>query len=509
MTTKRLIGAALILLLASTAFATGSSEGSGDGQGILPMRWVVPGSPAQEYEIGIAAVNEELVADGVPIEVSLTYVGWDQWENKTNVMLASNEPFELLNVMDNSYVSTQQYAARGATVPLDDLIDEYAPALWNEVPDILWQGSSYEGQVYSFPVTRKTLRHNPILHGEIGVRTDLLDELGLDFPTTAEGLLDAGLQIQALLEEKTGKAAYMWDHHNGNTANWLHRTYDSYPFYVDFSTELFYVDWEGNVKAWIETEEFEQDARFYREAYELGLIHPDILSVPQQLRSDEAVSGNVVFGLGGNMGISTLNNPAFRDNVPNGKLDQFYLNPDHPIVLNILVENSNAVPITTDNPEAGVMFMDWLYGDIGNHDLLINGIEGQHFEIVDDHAMNVIRGPNGSPLYGVASWMIAKREFIRYPVGNDPRYLERTLSPLREDEYTLAPTVGFFFDPTPVITEYNNLLAERAAQIYPLKLGVVEFDEYYPTALQRMKDAGLDVVVDEYRRQFNEWRANQ
>jgi putative aldouronate transport system substrate-binding protein len=508
MTTRRFALVSLMLTLTVALFATGTQPQAA-GQEVLPMRWVVPGSAPQEFDVGIQAVNEELKRDGVPIEFSEIYVGFDQWENKTNVMLASGEPFELLNVMDNSYVSTQQYAVRGATIPLDKLIDDYGPGLWDRVPDILWQGASYDGKVYSFPVTRKTLRHNPILHGEIGVRADLLQRLGVGFPTSVEELVSTGLKIQDLIRQDTGETAYMWDHTMSNTPNWLHRTYDSYPFYVDFTTELFYVDWDGNVKAWIETPEFEQDARFYRDVYQRGLIHPDILSAPQQQRNDAAVAGKVVYGLGGNLNLSTMNNPAFLENVPGSRVDQFYLNADFPILINILVENSNAVPVTTENPEAAVMFMDWLYGDQHNHDLLLFGIEGRHFEIVDDHQMKWITGPNGSPLYQTSSWMIARREFIRYPLGNDQRYLERTLSPLRDDEYILAPTVGFFFDPTPVITEYNNLMAERPAQIYPLKLGVVDFDDYYPQALKRMKDAGLDAVIAEYRRQFNAWRENQ
>ena len=46
-----------------------------------------------------------------------------------------------------------------------------------------------------------------------------------------------------------------------------------------------------------------------------------------------------------------------------------------------------------------------------------------------------------------------------------------------------------------------------SAVIYPIKFGIQDYDTYFPAALQRMKDAGLDKVVDEYRAQFEAWQA--
>src|SRR5690606_40547239 len=78
------------------------------------------------------------------------------------------------------------------------------------------------------------------------------------------------------------------------TPAYLHATYDTYPFIV--FQDLVYVDQEGNVKTWIETEEFKKDAAFFREAYRKGLVNPDVLKIGRAScrergeRSEEAVS---------------------------------------------------------------------------------------------------------------------------------------------------------------------------------------------------------------------------
>ena len=99
-TFKRLcIASLLIVALAATASATGSTEpgGSMDAEPV-PMRYVAPGGAPSELDVALVAINEKLAADGVGIEVEVERIGWDAWDQKTNLMLSTGEPFELLHV---------------------------------------------------------------------------------------------------------------------------------------------------------------------------------------------------------------------------------------------------------------------------------------------------------------------------------------------------------------------------------------------------------------------------
>ncbi|MNW60605.1 hypothetical protein D3C74_386060 [compost metagenome] len=66
---------------------------------------------------------------------------------------------------------------------------------------------------------------------------------------------------------------------------------------------------------------------------------------------------------------------------------------------------------------------------------------------------------------------------------------------------------NFIFDPTNVRTEYTNILSEASASITPIYMGVLEYDKAFPAALEKMRKAGLDKVVAEYQKQFQEYQA--
>jgi hypothetical protein len=65
--------------------------------------------------------------------------------------------------------------------------------------------------------------------------------------------------------------------------------------------------------------------------------------------------------------------------------------------------------------------------------------------------------------------------------------------------------VGFSFDSQPVRVEYANVVAEYTASILPIKVGVLPYAANFQTAMTRMRAAGSDAVIAEYRRQLAEF----
>jgi len=63
--------------------------------------------------------------------------------------------------------------------------------------------------------------------------------------------------------------------------------------------------------------------------------------------------------------------------------------------------------------------------------------------------------------------------------------------------------MNFTFDPTPVSTEYANCLALVTSDIYPIKLGIVKYDDGAQSAIDQLKAAGIDKVIEEYQNQLN------
>ena len=127
---KKLLLLALALVLALPAFSFGAvAEGE-----VHPMRYVQPGTLPTEYDIGIAAVNEKLAADGLGIEVEIIRIPWGEYDTKLNLMLSTGEPFELIHVMQD-VKNMSALAAMDAIVSVD-------PYLAYEIRRSDWSPSS-------------------------------------------------------------------------------------------------------------------------------------------------------------------------------------------------------------------------------------------------------------------------------------------------------------------------------------------------------------------------------
>ena len=83
------------------------------------------------------------------------------------------------------------------------------------------------------------------------------------------------------------------------------------------------------------------------------------------------------------------------------------------------------------------------------------------------------------------------------------------ISNIYPDNTTESVVVGFSFDPTSVSVEYANVKSEYTTSMIPIKCGVVSYEEGYADALDAMKAAGYEVVIEEYQRQLTEYLASQ
>lgn len=492
---KRILSLVLALcLLMGMGLASASAEAEK-----LPLRYYMPGSGTNLDQAVIDAVNDKMEADGLNIELIPMYIPWDAWADKINLMLSSGEEFELFQVMsDNIPFST--YQARGALAELDAVIDEYAPEMWDYFSEEIWSCGQIDGKTYIVPAQWRDASGDS--EGQFAYRKDLMDKYGLKLESdmTIPEVIDVMVDFQAAWKADTGTTAYIWDHSRTRPPVSFHRTMDSWPFYVSLDG-LFYVDQEGTAKAFFETEEFKQDCAWYADMYQKGLIHPDILSVPEDTKTNLANNGEILLGIDtfGEEGETALK-AKLGDEVD---IEAIWLNPEKPVLMSLPLLNSNAVPVTCKHPEAPIQFLNWLYSDPENHNLLIYGFEGEHYTVNEDGTIVSAYREDGTLKHRFDDWMIAKLDYRLYEEGT-PQAVIDDFTTCRFD-YVTSPVLGFNFNSEPVKIEYAQVLAEYSAVILPIKLGVVSYEDNFESALANMKAAGIDTVIAEYQRQLDEY----
>lgn len=481
---------------------TSSTAAPADDGEVHPVRIVQPGTLPDEYEQGIADVNAKLKEDGVNIEVSVQRIPWDSYAEKLNLMLTTGEPFELLHVMQD-VKNLSSIAGMGAIIPLDDLLTKY-PDLVGRFTDTEWLGAVYNGDHYAVPCSWRSFENTM---SYLNLRTDVMKKVGYDeFPAeSVDDVIDLMKKSQDYILEETGLKAYNWFHQNQDTAHWLHRTYDTYPFYVENSLGLVLARQDGTIDSFYESEEFKKDCETYYKMYQAGLVNPDVLNLDHSVMYDDAKLGAFL--------PSQTFDPSEEKIIPQNTdlegvtCEWVEMCPEKPEMIYTFVQNLNAISSTSEDPESGLKFLDWLYASQENHDLFHFGQEGKYFKDAGPGMLErtaEMKDENDGALYALDTWMTGYMPYMRYDstIVTD-NYLD--YMSYKAEHYVVSPIAAFLFDASNVTTELTNLQTEIIASIYPIKIGMVPYEENIGPAIEKLKAAGLDKYMEEYRKQFAEY----
>ena len=496
---KRALCAMLTAFLLMGAVSSCGDEGaqtdgtSGSGEETITLKYYGPGTKSDDQDKVLEQVNQKLDEDlGLNIEVN--FIPWDAWDNKTNVMLSTGEEFDIFHIMQDR-ISVLTYASRKALTPLNEYLDKY-PDLKGRYSDKQLDSATSDGKIYAIPANWcDTTGFGP---GWTTVRKDLWDANGLEIPTTIDELIEDMKIVQANYDGD--ETLYAWVHELKRTPEDLHRTYDTWPFMVSNSDGFAGVYEDGTVFSFFESEEFKKDCEIFRELYTEGLIHPDILSLPADTRQQKGDHGLFLAGFGTD-GLEL--GAALSVNCPEAELATFLLNPEKPHMDFKPLWNANGVPAASQHPEEVIQFFDWLYGSEENYRLFIYGIEGEHYTITGEHRGEITKNDAGTPLYEMPTWQLGDVEYAIFDNAYSDEYVISQTERDPNTEYHISS--GFVFDSTPVATEYANVMASIESNIYPIKFGILPYEENIDNAISQLKAAGLDTVMEEYERQFKEF----
>ncbi len=498
------LGAALLTACFDTGVGSQGTTKSTAGNTIesasevITCKYVLPGDKPVEYEAVEEMINEKMLADGVGVKLQRQYIAWDAWDQKVNIMLSTGEEFDLLNVM-NDVTPISFYVSKGALTDITEYMNQYGSAIKKVNPDIMIEAAKVKDRIYAIPAFWVEFSHSP----EMTIRLDILKKYNLPVPKSFEELTET---FQIVMEKWEGDRKPYIPLIGSKVYKFGldHKSYDTWPFWV--YDDIFYVNQNtSEVKCYFETEEFKQDCQNANDWYKKGLINPDVLVFKSEHLNSQLDSGDW-FGHAGTYGNSIDN---IKKNYPNITVDDFeFLNffPNKPNLRPYGTRNMNAVPVTSKNPEAGVKFINWLYSNQDNYDLYLYGREGiDYIKKGDRKREDIIDLAKGRPLYFADDWMIGNLNFSRQ-AGNSPAATSKIL--FNVDETAVDSIAGgFVFDATSIQAELANVRTEIAAYMTPIACGVVEYDKAYPEAIEKLRAAGLEKVMNTYRTQFEAYKA--
>ena len=423
---------------------------------------------------------------------------------RKNLLFASNELPDAFYKSGITPLEAVKYGSSGMLIPLEDLIDKYAPnikRIFEQYPEIEATITAPDGHIYALPsiIDLEAARTN-----KFWVNKKWLDNLGLEVPETADELIEV---LRAFKEKDANGNGDPNDEIPLSEWDWgglLNAFSGSWGLLQQMGYNLNVVD--GKVDIWMTDDRYKELLMFFNQLYTEGLLDNTIFTQ----KSSEFVA---------KMGAGTLgmfHNQA-SDPFAAHKDDYMGIAPikgttgDRMTNAGPIARDFGAFAITSNNkyPEATIRWLDYFFSEEGSI-FFRYGIEGETFYYKEDgypeYTDEILNDERG---LGVAIG-----QFTPWPGGGSPQYVTlKNASAINPPEVqaaqeALSPYMPEVIYGTPVFDEatakevdtlrqdIDTYFNESSAKFITGAIGFDQWDEYVST-LESMNLGRLEEIYQE------------
>ena len=439
------------------------------------------------------------IRDTIGVDIEFINDGTNQYRQKMNTMLASNNPPDAFMLMDvTQRIDLARWAEEGMLLALDDYLTEYCPDLLSSIKDEAWEVTKYDGKIYAVPFQRYD--STPYL---AFVRRDWLEALNID-PANVKTIDDWYTMLKR----------FVTDDPDGNGID------DTYGIVSTTSgthlTNTYFKDSFGAARAQVVNGEllpnymldgYKNWLKFMNKLYEEKILDPEYIVNSGAQMWEKVASGKYgmflwFWGLQEYMskGLDRADlvamQPPLRDD--GSEASYIYSSP-----------NRHMMAITADskNVEAVLKFFNWSCTEEGAV-FLYAGLEGKDYDIVDGTI--VLREDRRGKNIG---WRQLTLGVQQPNVGQEPikGILEQSFGKLGMEHLALATKYGAYNDLElfcPIFEELSQYDFDKIVSEYTDKAitGQVDIDATWDGYIQSLRQAGGDLKIqlstDWYNNEF-------
>ena len=473
----------------------------------LDIYWVGNGDN-EAVRAGVEAAVNEYVEPLIGAKVSYHIIGWGDWNDKAINALQSGEKMDLIFTADWEGYGVE--VAGGLLQPLDELLEQYGQGIKETLPQTFLDGVKVNGVLYGIPTNKELC----VPEGFI-VNKTAAEAIGWDVTADDPSIkttADLEPWLQKYKELHPDKYPYLMD---GQAGRWADE-----PWCPDWASGM-----ENNCIAMkmakqedgtfdetiysiFETPEMEEHIRLMYKWGQAGYIDPDtVLS---------SFAYNDIFGRGDFLAFSeplkgnNIKAAEMNNQYGGGALDLVEITMQPKYVVTTHAGGSMfAIPVTCQNPEVAMKYINLMHSDATLVNLMLFGKEGENYTKVNDTTVKINNDANWNGVHAGA-WTVGNTKLQMVTEGEDPE--KNALLQSYADDAIATASLGFRFDGTPVndqIAAVNNIISEKGN---PLKCGQIDPDD--PNAgiealKADLKAAGIDAVIAEVQAQYDAWKAAQ
>jgi putative aldouronate transport system substrate-binding protein len=485
----------LVVLLALLTVGTISAQ---EELAPVELNYYYIGWPVTDLQMVEDRVNE-ITQDAINATVNLNLIDWGSYTDRMRVLIASGEQCDMMLLDRGTWNNYGAAVANGALLPLDELLPEYAPNLWADIPQDIWDATRVNGEIYGVPG-----RGNPVVAYGAWIRQDLMEKYNFDW-TQAQTYQDLEPFYDALVENEPDVTPIMSNAGGPHGSLWFPEAWGIDPLGSPQGVIGIRVNGDSNeVFATPWSDEYRQAVDLTRSWYEKGYFPVD--PPPDgDMQTDRAALRYSTMIWNRLPGYEDLVSANEWSGVPIAMLQ---LAPGI-MTTGTVAGSLNGVCATSPNPERALMFLDLLNTNPELYNTLVWGIEGTHW--VWDESGQYVTQPEGktadevNAAYRGPEWVFGNQA-LKYPISAAEAARVDAWAEMQADAIA-SPALGFTPDYTPVSTELAQVSSVLGQYGQPLRQGLVDPESALPEFQARLQEAGIDAIVAEIQRQYDEWRA--
>ncbi|MBN2984716.1 ABC transporter substrate-binding protein [Cohnella algarum] len=472
-----------------TPVQTGASE-TPDALPPAKLVWLLRASPQTDGAAVQEAFNK-IVKEKINAEVELRFIDGGVYDTKIKTMIAAGETFDLAFASSSLGGDFYGSVAKGAFIPLDDLIKTYAPQTFASIPEDFWEAVTVDKRIYGVPNYQIVARQNGVV-----VQQRMLDKYAFDL--TGVNKLE---ELEPLLKSmKEGESSNSTPFYMSKAGIWkdmlTYYGFDSILSPMSPGTVKIGDDSLKVINQYTEPS-FLEHIKLIRDWYEKGYINKDVATAQVGSTSDGSLSLSMWNNIkpGGNAEMKAL--------VGGNDVAQHVLDRPFVTTANISI-TLQAISRTSKNPERAMMLIELMNTDKELYNLLSFGIENKHYKKTGADRIEPIAD---SGYFPNKSWSFGN-QFNAYLLPEQPDDVWQQTIDLN-NRAERSKLLGFNFDIEPVKAEIAQTQSVLDEYTPGLLTGSVDPEKYLPQFLDRLKAAGADAIIAEKQKQIDAWKASR
>ncbi len=435
----------------------------------------------------VEAALSAKVKEQINANVELVVHGWGDFDTQMNVINASGQAYDLVFTSNwtNNYYQNISY---GAFLPLDDLLPAYAPKLYASLTQNYWNATRVNGKLYGIINQQIMARQNGYYFDESLVKKYNIDITKINGPRDLEPFLKAVTNGEP--HRIPIPMRYFFEYHA------IALGYDDIVSVLTPGV-VRYADDTPVVFNQFETAEFRELLTIAHDYYQKGYIEKD--AAIQQDISANLNNGKYAMNLEGAMKPGGAQESSAQMHIPNIVEKTI---GERVLMTSSVVATMWGLSATSKNPERAIMFMELINHDKELYNLMCFGLEGKHYQKLDDDYIRVFPNSGYTPN---TTWMYGS-VFNSYLLEGQPADVWAQTKKVNDEAFVSVKT-GFAYDPEPAKSIQARVQSVCDDYLLPLTTGASDPEKTLPEFLAKLKAAGVDDLIKEMQRQLDVWYA--